>query len=108
MSANVKDVTDADFAAEVLKSDLPTLVDFWAPWCGPCRMVGPVIEELAKEYAGKVKFVKLNTDESQNTAVTYRIRSIPSLMLFKGGEVAEALIGAQPKDKLTAFLGRHI
>jgi len=80
------DVTDATFDTEVLKSDRPVLVDFWAPWCGPCRMVAPLVEELADEYDGKVKFLKLNTDESVNTAAKYGIRSIPTLLMFKGGE----------------------
>src|SRR3954454_1605662 len=80
------EVTDANFDAEVIKSETPVLVDFWAPWCGPCRMVAPVVEELSQEYAGKVKFVKLNTDDNVRTASQYGIRSIPTLLVFKGGE----------------------
>ena len=94
------DVTDATFDAEVLKSDRPVLVDFWAPWCGPCRMVAPLVEELADEYDGKVKFLKLNTDESVNTAAKYGIRSIPTLLMFKGGEAVDQVIGFRPKGDL--------
>ncbi len=106
--SNVTHVTDANFEAEVLKSEIPTLVDFWAPWCGPCRFIGPVIEELSDEFDGKVKFVKLNTDENQQTAVNYRIRSIPSLMIFKDGKLAEMQVGALPKEQLVSFINRHL
>ncbi len=104
MSELVKHVTDADFDQEVLKSDTLTLVDFWAPWCGPCKFVGPVIDELAPEYSGKVNFTKVNTDENQQVAMKYGIRSIPTLLLIKNGQVVDTRIGALPKDQLKAFL----
>ncbi len=99
-----QEVTDANFEEEVLKSELPVLVDFWAPWCGPCRMVGPVVDELAEEYAGRVKFVKVNTDENVQTAATYGIRSIPTLLVFKGGQQVDQIIGCQPKGDLQRSL----
>jgi len=95
-----QEVTDADFDAEVIKAETPVLVDFWAPWCGPCRMVAPVVEELSQEYAGKVKFVKLNTDDNVRTASQYGIRSIPTLLVFKGGEPVGQIIGFRPKGDL--------
>ena len=98
--SNEIQVTDANFEAEVVKSAIPVLVDFWAPWCGPCRMIGPVIDELAKEYAGKVKVCKLNTDENQDTASKYQISAIPTILLFKGGKLAQQLVGLQPKEEL--------
>ncbi len=100
MAANVLELTDANFEAEVVKSDLPVLVDFWAPWCGPCRMIAPSVEALAGEWAGKIKVGKLNTDESGEAAAKFGIRSIPTLMVFKGGEVVATLVGALPKDKI--------
>ena len=101
-------VTDESFQDEVLGSELPVLVDFWAPWCGPCRMVGPVVEELADIYAGKVKVVKLNTDENPNIASQYGIRSIPTLMIFKGGERVDMVVGAVPKSTLADTLEKHL
>lgn len=102
------DVTDATFETEVLKSDKPVLVDFWAPWCGPCRMVAPVVEELAQEYDGKVKFLKLNTDDNVNTASTYGIRSIPTLLMFKGGEIADQIIGFRPKGDVKKTIDKAL
>ena len=93
-------VTDANFEEEVLKSELPVLIDFWAPWCGPCRMIGPIVEELAGDYAGKVKVAKMNVDENQNTPTKYSIRGIPTVILFKNGELAEQVVGAVPKTQL--------
>jgi thioredoxin 1 len=98
--AKPRDVSDTTFDQEVIKATKPVLVDFWAPWCGPCRMVAPVVEELAQEYDGKVEFVKLNTDDNPNTAVKYGIRSIPTLLVFKGGEPVGQIIGFRPKSDL--------
>ncbi|OGP57922.1 MAG: thioredoxin [Deltaproteobacteria bacterium RBG_13_61_14] len=108
MSEWVNELNDQNFEAEVLKSELPALVDFWAPWCGPCRMVGPMVEELAKEYAGKIKVGKLNVDDNINTAAQYGVRSIPTLILFKGGKVASQTVGAQPKAELVKFINQVI
>ena len=98
--AKPRDVSDADFEQEVLKSTKPVLVDFWAPWCGPCRMVSPIVEELATEYEGKVEFVKVNTDDNPNTSVKYGIRSIPTLLVFKDGEAVGTIVGFRPKSDL--------
>jgi thioredoxin 1 len=104
MAGNVAEVTDSNFQAEVIESEVPVLVDFWAPWCGPCRMVAPVVEELAEEKGEQLKVVKLNIDENQNTAMQFNVLSIPTLILFRNGEVAKTVVGAVPKRKLEAEL----
>jgi thioredoxin 1 len=96
------EVTDASFKQEVLESKTPVLVDFWAEWCGPCRAVGPVLEELAGEFGGKIKITKMNVDHNQQTAAEFRIRSIPTLLFFKNGSAVKQLIGAYPKNRLIA------
>jgi thioredoxin 1 len=98
--ADLLAVSDDTFEAEVLKSATPVLIDFWAPWCAPCRAIAPVVEELAREYAGKVKIVKMNVDENPRTPQRYGVRGIPNLILFQGGQVKEQLIGARPKADL--------
>ena len=107
MSA-VAEVKDADFKETVLDSSVPVLVDFWAPWCGPCRMVAPVVEEIATQYEGKIKVVKLNTDENSETASKYGIRSIPTLMIFKEGQRVDMVVGAVPKTTLSNTLEKHL
>ncbi len=102
MAENVSVVTDNNFQAEVLESDVPVLVDFWAPWCGPCRAVAPVVEEIAGEKAGQLKVSKLNTDENQQTAIKYNVLSIPTLIVFKNGEEVKRVTGAYPKKRLEA------
>ena len=99
-----KEFTDDNFDSEVLKSDVPVLVDFWAPWCGPCKMIAPVVEELASTYDGKAKIGKLNTDENQQVAMKYGVMSIPTLIIFKNGEPAARIVGVQPKDTIEAKL----
>ena len=106
--SNVGDVTDATFETEVLKSSLPVLVDFWAPWCGPCRAVAPVVDEIATDYNGKLKVLKLNTDENPKTAQSYRISGIPSLMVFKNGQPVEQVVGAVPKTTLVSAIDKHL
>ena len=103
MSGNLPDVTDANFKAEVLDSETPVLVDFWAPWCGPCRVVHPILEEMANERQD-VKIVSLNVDENQDTASAYDVLSIPTMILFKGGDAAKRVVGAMPKKRLEAEL----
>lgn len=98
--AEPREVTDVSFENDVLKSDLPVLVDFWAPWCGPCRMVAPVVEELSEEYAGKVSFFKMNTDENPSIPTQFSIRSIPSLLIFRSGELKDTIVGFRPKSDL--------
>tara|TARA_Y100001970_G_C13961980_1_gene713637 strand:- start:217 stop:540 length:324 start_codon:yes stop_codon:yes gene_type:complete len=106
MSGSLYDFTDENFQSEVLDSDIPVLVDFWAEWCGPCRMLTPVIEEIANEFSGKVKCGKVNVDHCPNTASTYGIRSIPGLLFFKSGKVQEQLVGAVPKEQITDILNK--
>ena len=101
-------VTDSNFKQEVLDSKIPVLVDFWAPWCGPCRMVSPVVEEIAEQYEEKVKVVKLNTDDNPNTASQYGIRSIPTLMIFKEGQRVDMVVGAVPKTTLAQTLDKYL
>jgi thioredoxin 1 len=108
MAGNVLEVTDTNFDAEVIKGAIPVLVDFWAPWCGPCKMVAPVVEALSQEFEGKVKFVKVNTDESPNTAQQFQISGIPSLLLFKDGNVVDQVVGAVPKSQLQNMITRHV
>jgi thioredoxin 1 len=100
--SDVREITDATFDSDVIKGDLPTLVDFWAPWCGPCRMVAPVVKELSEEYAGKVNFVKMNTDDNPQVPSKYGIRSIPSLLVFKPGDdkPVETIVGFRPKGDI--------
>jgi thioredoxin 1 len=109
---NMSDViiagTDATFDAEVLKSDLPVLVDFWAPWCGPCLMIGPVVEEIAESHKGKLKVVKMNVDENGQTPQTYGVMAIPTLILFKGGQAKEKVVGALAKNKLIDLIAKHL
>lgn len=104
MSDHLVHLSDAEFEDQVLKSDLPVLVDFWAPWCGPCRRVGPIVEELSQEYAGKVVFAKLNTDENPTTSMQYEVMSIPTLLLFKDGKLIDRAVGLRPKPALKAWI----
>jgi thioredoxin 1 len=106
--SNEMEFTDANFDAEVIQADTPVLVDFWAPWCGPCKMIAPIVQEISAEYAGKLKVGKVNTDDNQRIASDYGIMSIPTIMIFKDGEVVERIIGAQPKAALTSKINAVI
>ena len=108
MSSSAAPVTDSSFPTEVLESSVPVLVDFWAPWCGPCRMVAPVVDEIAEQYEGQIKVVKLNTDENPQVASQYGIRSIPTLMIFKDGQRVDMVVGAVPKTTLANTLEKYL
>lgn len=104
----MKEINDAIFKKEVFESDVPVMVDFWAPWCGPCRMVSPVMEELDKHYNGKIKFVKVNVDENPHTSMEFGIASIPTLMLVKNGKTAQKMVGFRPKADFEKILNKYI
>lgn len=108
MSEHITHVSDASFEAEVKKSPLPTLVDFWAEWCGPCKMIAPILDDVAKEYSGRLKIVKVNIDDNPATPGEFGIRGIPTLLLFKGGTVEAQKVGALSKSQLTAFIDSNI
>jgi thioredoxin 1 len=108
MTGNVLEFTDANFQQQVLDSGEPVLVDFWAPWCGPCKALAPTVDALATEYSGRVRVGKVNTEENRQTAMKYQIQSIPTLILFKRGEPVEHLLGAHPKERLKAMLDKHV
>lgn len=108
MSENLVKLSDATFESDVLQSDLPVLVDYWAEWCGPCKMIGPILEAIADEYAGKIRIGKLNIDDNPDTPPRYGIRGIPTLMIFKNGNVEATKVGAMSKSQLTAFIDSNI
>ena len=106
--SEVLHINDADFESIVVNSDIPVLLDFWAPWCGPCKMIAPVLDELAPEFVGKVKIVKMNVDDNQTTPAQFGVRSIPTLLLIKNGQVVATQVGALPKTQLANFINQHI
>ena len=108
MSQHIVHVTDSSFADDVTNSSEPVLLDFWAEWCGPCKMIAPILDDIAKEYAGKVKIAKINIDENQQTPAQFGVRGIPTLMLFKAGSVEATKVGALSKSQLVAFLDSHL
>ncbi len=108
MAGNVITLTDSNFQNEVLDSDVPVLVDFWATWCGPCRAVAPIVTQLADEYDGKAKVAKLDVDSARATASSYNVMSIPTLIIFKGGQVVDQVVGARPKKQLAQLLDKHV
>ena len=107
-SDSIIELSDAEFETEVINSDKPVLIDFWAPWCGPCRMVSPLVEEIADEFSGRVKVAKLNVDDNPQTTMKFGIRSIPTIMLFKDGEVLDQIIGAVPKSELENLVNKAL
>ena len=108
VGTDVHQVSDKDFSAEVLQADLPVLVDFWATWCGPCRSIGPMVEELAKQFSGRIKVAKLNVDENPGIPSQYGVRGIPTLILFKGGKILDQIVGAVPKARLVALVEKAL
>ena len=106
--ANVQEVSDVSFDQEVLQSEVPVLIDFWAPWCGPCKTIAPIVEQLAEQYGGKLKVVKMNVDDNPQTPSRYGVRGIPNLILFKGGTVADQIVGAVPKAQLVKAIDRVV
>lgn len=108
MAGNVSDVTDSTFQTDVLQSDIPVLVDFWAPWCGPCKSIAPILDEIATQYAGKLKVVKVNVDENSRAPSQYDVRGIPNLVFFKGGKLVDRVVGSVPKEQLIQVISRVV
>lgn len=108
MAGNVVEFTDDNFDTEVLQSSQPVLVDFWAPWCGPCRLIAPTVEELSNDYSGRVKVGKLNTDDNPKVASSYGISAIPTVLLFKGGQIVDKFVGVQPKTRMSSAMDGHL